>query len=62
MDDAFGDRMSFTVDPEVQPLRKEGATVAILVGEIGMNAVACLEVDGQVLWPTTPPVVRPKRG
>ena len=58
--DAFGDRMSFTVDPEIEPLQRKGETLAILVGEIGMNAVACLEIDGQVLWPTMPPVVRPE--
>lgn len=40
------------------PLHSSGASRGVLVGGLGTNAVACLEVDGQVLWPTANPVQR----
>jgi hypothetical protein len=36
----------------------EGGCDAVVVGEVGLNAVCCLELpDGTVIWPTYNPVV-----
>lgn len=55
-----GGSMTFTLSPDPAPHRPKGSTDGVLVGELGTNAAACLEVDGRVLWPTTPPVERPR--
>jgi hypothetical protein len=51
--------VAFTVADEPAPLRRKGTTSGTLIGELGTNAVCCLDVDGQILWPTMPPVERP---
>ena len=54
-----GTSMTFSLGPKPAPYRPSGRSTGVLVGELGMNAVACVEIAGRVLWPTTPPVERP---
>lgn len=51
--------MAFSIDPGPTPLRPTGTSTGVLVGGFGTNAIACLEVDGQVVWPTANPIERP---
>jgi len=52
--------MAFSIDlGGSTPLRPEGTSSGVLVGGFGTNAITCLEVDGQVLWPMLHPVERP---
>lgn len=54
-----GRTMRFTIGSDPAPLRRKGSTAGVLVGELGMNATACVEVDGHVIWPTMPPIEQP---
>lgn len=48
--------MAFTIDEASSPLERTGAIPGVLVGGFGNNAVACIEIDGDVWWPTGHPI------
>lgn len=54
-----GASMTFGLADDPAPYVPQGRSTGVLVGEFGMNAAACIEIDGQVLWPISPPVKRP---
>lgn len=53
-----GAGMTFNLADDPAPSSPQGTSTGVLVGELGMNAVACLEIDGRVLWPIGPPIER----
>jgi hypothetical protein len=48
--------MVFPIDADLDP--KSGASEGVVVGEVGLNAVCCVEVGGATVWPTYNPVPR----
>ena len=46
-----GRSMSFDAQPEHALAERWGSVHGVLVGGLGSNAIACIEVTGQVIWP-----------
>lgn len=55
-----GASMTFNLAADPAPYRAKGRSTGVVVGELGTNAAACIEIDGRVLWPISPPVERPR--
>ncbi|MCB1006257.1 MAG: hypothetical protein KDB35_18890, partial [Acidimicrobiales bacterium] len=56
--DGRGRRMTFETTPDTTALPVRGEVDGFLVGELGTNATAGVEVAGGVLWPVYNPVGR----